>query len=136
MISDSVLTLIKKGSTIDQHLTVTTTDPLDDALAAKVLANMSAGPSSSTPPSPSVSSKAALPAPILLPPPNKHILRWHPTELIAQRPSLICPVLAEKLTRITKRPESTQAALEAALLQMDEPLGEDDDELFAHREQQ
>jgi len=96
---------------------------------------MSAG-GSTAPPSPTSSSKATLPAPT-----SKHeqvvhetpyppgsasapapysMLRWGPTELIAQRSSLLSPVLADHLSRITmlhySKPEAS-AASETATLQ-------------------
>jgi len=110
-------------------------DVFDEALAAEVLAHMSAG-GSTAPPSPISSSKATLPAPS-----SKHeqlvhetpyppgsasapapysMLRWGPTELIAQRSSLLSPALADHLSRITmlhySKPEAS-AAFETATLQ-------------------
>eukprot|EP00983_Pelagomonas_calceolata_P046045 1139984-Pelagomonas_calceolata.AAC.4 len=116
-------------------------DTLDDTLAAKVLAHMSAG-GSSAPPSPSSSINTLQPAarsPLVrskaqpeqqatLPaanagcasvPPStpRRVLLWGPTELIAQRPSLLPTSLAEQLARITSQHSNSAeatAALEAA----------------------
>jgi len=104
-------------------------DTFDEALAAQVLAHMSAG-GSTAPPSPTSSSKATLLAPSpkheqpLHQPPYPpgfacasapySMLRWGPTELITQRSSLLAPALAEQLSRITMLHRGTPEASAAA----------------------